>query len=131
MGGADDRRILSGTIIPDVLGEPLYPVFSSDLVIRVLFVYRINKKALTKKLTAIANLGGSIIFDDRFLHFYEEFPAQPQTLQPPTNHPAKNDPRKKPDAGIKEAKKFAEQIGYRWQENTNNPDLAYDLFFFN
>ena len=36
---------------------------------------------------------------------------------------------KKPDAAIAEAKKFAERMGYWWQENTN-PKLAYDLFIF-
>jgi hypothetical protein len=37
---------------------------------------------------------------------------------------------KKPVAAIKEAKKFAEKMGYRWQENTKNPELAYDLLVF-
>lgn len=36
---------------------------------------------------------------------------------------------KKPVAAIAEAKKFAERMGYWWQENTN-PELAYDLFVF-
>ncbi|ABS55293.1 hypothetical protein Mboo_0775 [Methanoregula boonei 6A8] len=36
---------------------------------------------------------------------------------------------RKPVAAIAEAKKFAERMGYRWQENTH-PDLAYDLFIF-
>jgi len=36
---------------------------------------------------------------------------------------------KKPEAAIAEAKKFAERMGYWWQENTN-PELAYDLFIF-
>jgi hypothetical protein len=36
---------------------------------------------------------------------------------------------KKPVAAIAEAKKFAERMGYRWQENPN-PDLGYDLFIF-
>jgi hypothetical protein len=36
---------------------------------------------------------------------------------------------KRPDAAIDEAKKFAERMGYRWQENTH-PDVAYDLFLF-
>jgi hypothetical protein len=36
---------------------------------------------------------------------------------------------KKPVAAIDEAKKFAERMGYRWQENTQ-ADLAYDLFIF-
>ena len=37
---------------------------------------------------------------------------------------------KKPEAAINDAKKFAEKMGYQWQENTDNPDLAYDLFLF-
>ena len=37
---------------------------------------------------------------------------------------------KRPVAAIAEAKKFAEKMGYRWQENTENPDLAFDLFIF-
>jgi hypothetical protein len=37
---------------------------------------------------------------------------------------------KRPLAAIREAKKFAEKMGYRWQENTDNPDLAYDLQVF-
>jgi len=36
---------------------------------------------------------------------------------------------KKSVAAIDEAKKFAERMGYRWQEN-EHPDLAYDLFIF-
>jgi hypothetical protein len=36
---------------------------------------------------------------------------------------------KRPDGAIAEAKKFAERMGYWWQENTN-PELAYDLFAF-
>ena len=36
---------------------------------------------------------------------------------------------KRPKAAIDEAKKFAERMGYRWQENTH-PDVAYDLFLF-
>jgi len=36
----------------------------------------------------------------------------------------------RPVAAIAEAKKFAERMGYRWQENTDNPDLAYDLHIF-
>ncbi len=36
---------------------------------------------------------------------------------------------RKPEAAIAEAKKFAERMGYWWQENTN-PELAYDLFCF-
>lgn len=35
----------------------------------------------------------------------------------------------KPVAMIGEAKKFAEQMGYRWQENTQ-ADLGYDRFIF-
>ena len=37
---------------------------------------------------------------------------------------------KKPFAAIRDAKKFAEKMGYRWQENTDTPDLGYDLFVF-
>jgi hypothetical protein len=37
---------------------------------------------------------------------------------------------KKPAAAIRDAKKFAERMGYRWQENTNNPALAYDFIAF-
>jgi hypothetical protein len=37
---------------------------------------------------------------------------------------------KKPYAAIREAKRFAERMGYRWQENTDNPDLGYDLLVF-
>lgn len=37
---------------------------------------------------------------------------------------------KRPVAAIAEAKKFAEKMGYRWQENTTNPELAFDLFIF-
>ena len=37
---------------------------------------------------------------------------------------------KKPVAAIRDAKKFAEKMGYRWQENTENPDLGYDLQVF-
>ena len=36
---------------------------------------------------------------------------------------------RKPTAAINEAKKFAERMGYRWQENTQD-DLGYDLFIF-
>jgi hypothetical protein len=36
----------------------------------------------------------------------------------------------KPLAAIRDAKKFAERMGYRWQENTDNPELAYDLHLF-
>jgi hypothetical protein len=34
---------------------------------------------------------------------------------------------KRPIAAIRDAKKIAEKMDYRWQENTDNPDLAYDL----
>jgi len=37
---------------------------------------------------------------------------------------------KKPVAAIRDAKKFAEKMGYRWQENTDNPELAYDFSAF-
>ena len=37
---------------------------------------------------------------------------------------------KKPVAAIRDAKKFAEKMRYRWQENTENPDLGYDLQVF-
>jgi hypothetical protein len=37
---------------------------------------------------------------------------------------------KKPAAAIRDAKKFAEKMGYRWQENMDNPELAYDLIAF-
>jgi hypothetical protein len=37
---------------------------------------------------------------------------------------------KKPLGAIRDAKKFAERMGYRWQENTDNPELAYDLQVF-
>jgi hypothetical protein len=36
---------------------------------------------------------------------------------------------KKPTATVNEAKKFAERMGYRWQENSHE-DLGYDLFIF-
>jgi len=36
----------------------------------------------------------------------------------------------KPLAAIRDAKKFAEKMGYRWEENTDNLDLAYDLHIF-
>jgi hypothetical protein len=36
---------------------------------------------------------------------------------------------RRPVAAIAEAKKFAGQMGYRCQENSD-PDLAYDLFIF-
>ena len=36
----------------------------------------------------------------------------------------------KPLAAIRDAKKFAEKMGYRWQENTDNPELAYDFSAF-
>jgi hypothetical protein len=55
------------------------------------------------------------------------------TTNPSTRHNphAKNMTRgKKPDAAIREAKKFAERMGYRWQENTENPELAYDFMAF-
>jgi len=38
--------------------------------------------------------------------------------------------KKKPDAAIRDVKKFAEKKGYRWQENPDNPELAYDLMVF-
>jgi hypothetical protein len=37
---------------------------------------------------------------------------------------------KKPLAAIRDAKKFAERMGYKSQENTDNPALAYDLMVF-
>jgi hypothetical protein len=37
---------------------------------------------------------------------------------------------KRPAAAIRDAKKFAERMGYRWQENTDNPALAYDFIAF-
>jgi len=36
----------------------------------------------------------------------------------------------RPLAAIRDAKKFAERMGYQWQENTDNPELAYDLHLF-
>jgi hypothetical protein len=36
---------------------------------------------------------------------------------------------KKPDGTMKEAKGFAERMGYRWQENPDE-DLPYDLLIF-
>ncbi len=36
----------------------------------------------------------------------------------------------RPLAAIRDAKKFAERMGYRWQENTDNPALAYDFIAF-
>ena len=36
----------------------------------------------------------------------------------------------RPHAAIRDAKKFAEKMGYRWQENTDNLDLGYDLQLF-
>jgi hypothetical protein len=36
----------------------------------------------------------------------------------------------RPTAAIRDAKKFAERMGYQWQENTDNPELAYDLIAF-
>lgn len=37
---------------------------------------------------------------------------------------------KRPAAAIADAKKFAEKMGYRCQENTDTPDLGWDLFLF-
>ena len=37
---------------------------------------------------------------------------------------------KKPAGAIRDAKKFAEKMGYRVQENTGNPELAYDIIAF-
>jgi hypothetical protein len=37
---------------------------------------------------------------------------------------------KRPAAAIRDAKNFAEKMGYRWQENTDNPELAYDFIAF-
>ena len=31
----------------------------------------------------------------------------------------------KPLAAIREAKKFAEKMGYRWQENSENPEIGW------
>lgn len=36
----------------------------------------------------------------------------------------------RPLAAIRDAKKFAEKMGYRWQENTDNKELGYDLQLF-
>lgn len=36
----------------------------------------------------------------------------------------------KPVVAISEAKKFAGKMGYRWQENSENPDLCYDFMAF-
>jgi len=36
----------------------------------------------------------------------------------------------KPLAAIKEAQKFAEKMGYRVQENTENPGIGYDFMAF-
>jgi hypothetical protein len=36
----------------------------------------------------------------------------------------------RPLAAIRDAKKFAEKMGYCWQENTDNPELGYDLQLF-
>jgi len=36
----------------------------------------------------------------------------------------------RPLAAIRDAEKFAEKMGYRWQENSNNPELGYDLLVF-
>ncbi len=37
---------------------------------------------------------------------------------------------KRPAATIRDAQKFAEKMGYHWQENTDNPALAYDFSAF-
>lgn len=37
---------------------------------------------------------------------------------------------KKPAPAIRDAKKFAERMGYRSQENTDNPKIAYDFSAF-
>jgi len=37
---------------------------------------------------------------------------------------------KRPLAAIADAKKFAGKMGYEWQENTDHPELGYDLFCF-
>jgi len=37
---------------------------------------------------------------------------------------------KRPKAAIRDAEKFAERMGYRWQENTDNPELGYDFIAF-
>lgn len=37
---------------------------------------------------------------------------------------------KKPVGAIRDAKELAERMGFRWQENTENPDLGYDLILF-
>lgn len=36
----------------------------------------------------------------------------------------------RPLAAIRDAEKFAEKMGYQWQENTNNPELGFDLYLF-
>ena len=36
----------------------------------------------------------------------------------------------KPLAATRDAKKFAEETGYRWQENPDNFELAYDFSDF-
>jgi len=36
---------------------------------------------------------------------------------------------KKPAGAVADAKKFAEKMGYRWEENSH-PDLLYDLLLF-
>jgi hypothetical protein len=36
----------------------------------------------------------------------------------------------RPLAAIRDAEKFAQRMGYRWQENTDNPELAYDFVAF-
>jgi hypothetical protein len=60
-----------------------------------------------------------------------------ESCTPTTNPSARRNPHaknmtrgKKPLGAIRHAKKFAERMGYRWQENTDNPDLAYDLQVF-
>jgi hypothetical protein len=37
---------------------------------------------------------------------------------------------KRPAAAIRDAKNFAEKMGYRRQENTDNPELGYDFIAF-
>ncbi|WP_292418582.1 hypothetical protein [Methanoregula sp.] len=37
---------------------------------------------------------------------------------------------RRPLAAIADAQQFAEKMGYQWQENTDHPDLGYDLFVF-
>jgi hypothetical protein len=50
-------------------------------------------------------------------------PSQLQTLQPDTPDISKMTRGKKPEAAINDAKKFAEKMGYQWQENTDPPGL--------